>query len=246
MKRRAIGVLVAVAMTLTGTLMLVSYVRGAENRAVAGEKLVEVLVVAQPIKKGTAASALNGKVKLERVPARVRPETAVTSLASLRGLVTTADLALGEALVRGRFGEADSLDVSGRIDTSKLVKVTASLDPERAIGGQLKAGDTVVVIISAEVELPDGKKEKVTRVKIHQVPVVAVSGAVVTPASDKDKAENPSASSSAKVEVTLAFNQDQAAQYVWGLEHGSIWLGLEPAGADQSQKGTVFTNDVFG
>jgi pilus assembly protein CpaB len=247
MKRRAVGVLVAVALTLVGTLMLVSYVRGADNRAVAGEKLVDVLVVAQPVKKGTAASALNGKVKLERVPARVRPETAVTSLASLRGLVATADLALGETLVRGRFGKADSLDVSGRIDTSNLIKLTASLDPERAIGGQVKAGDTVVVIISAEVKR-DGEPDKVTRVKLHQIPVVAVTGAVATSSSDKDKPEELSgkSGSNAKVQVTLALNQDQAADFVWGLEHGSIWLGLEPAEADQSQQGSTFTSDVFG
>jgi pilus assembly protein CpaB len=247
MKRRAVGVLIAVALTLVGTLMLVSYVQGADKRAVAGEKLVDVLVVAQPVKKGTAASALNGKVKLERVPARVRPETAVTSLASLRGLVATADLALGETLVRGRFGKADSLDVSGRIDTSNLIKLTASLDAERAVGGQLKAGDTVVVVISAEAKR-NGEPEKVTRVKIHQVPVVAVAGAVATAPSEEDKAEEAAgkSGSNTKVQVTLAFNQEQAAKFVWGLEHGSIWLGLEPAEADQSQQGTVFTNDVFG
>jgi pilus assembly protein CpaB len=182
MKRRAIGVLVAVALTLTGTLMLVSYVRGAENRAVAGEKLVDVLVVAQPVKKGTAASALNGKVKLERVPARVRPETAVASLSSLRGLVATADLALGEPLVRGRFGKPNSLDVQGSIDTTNLVKVAASFDLERALNGQIKLGDTVAAVISAETK--DG--DRLTRVVLHQLPVVSVTGAVASAADAEE------------------------------------------------------------
>jgi pilus assembly protein CpaB len=241
MKRRAVGVLVAVAMTLVGTMMLVSYVRGAENRAVAGEKLVDVLVVAQPVKKGTAASALNGKVKLERVPARVRPETAVTSLASLRGLVATADLALGEPLVRGRFGKPNSLDVQGSIDTTNLVKVAASFDLERALNGQIKLGDTVAAIISAE---SDGKPS--TRVVLHQLPVVSVTGAVATAedGTEEDKAK-AQPSKNGRVTVTLAMTEAQAGQFVWGMEHGSIWLALEPAKADQSGTGTVRVGDLL-
>jgi pilus assembly protein CpaB len=243
MKRRAIGVLVAVALTLTGTLMLVSYVRGAENRAVAGEKLVDVLVVAQPVKKGTAASALNGKVKLERVPARVRPETAVASLSSLRGLVTTADLALGEPLVRGRFGKPNSLDVQGSIDTTNLVKVAASFDLERALNGQIKLGDTVAAVISAETKEGEG----ITRVVLHQLPVVAVTGAVASAADAEDDEDDAKQSSgtNAKVTVTLAMTEAQAGQFVWGMEHGSIWLALEPAQADQSGTGTVHGGDVL-
>jgi pilus assembly protein CpaB len=241
MKRRAVGVLVAVAMTLVGTLMLVSYVRGAENRAVAGEKLVDVLVVAQPVKKGTAASTLSGKVKLERVPARVRPKTAVTSLASLRGLVTTADLALGEALVTGRFGKPNSLDVQGSIDTTNLVKVAATFDLQRALNGQIKLGDTVAAVISSE---KDG--ERVTKVVLHQLPVVAVTGAVVT-TSDEEEDAKASAGGNAggKVSVTLAMTEAQAGQFIWGMEHGSIWLALEPAKADQSGTGTVKVGDVL-
>ena len=240
MKRRAVGVLVAVALTLVGTLMLVSYVRGADNRAVAGEKLVDVLVVAQPIKKGTAASALNGKVKLERVPARVRPETAVTSLASLRGLVATADLALGETLVRGRFGKPNSLGVQGSIDTTNLVKVAASFDLERALNGQIKLGDTVAAIISGDKE-----GEPATRVVLHQLPVVAVTGAVASEEEKADEKAKTTASRNGRVTVTLAMTEAQAGQFIWGMEHGSIWLALEPAQADQSGTGTVQVGSIL-
>jgi pilus assembly protein CpaB len=244
MKRRALGVLAALGLTLFGTLLLVGYVHGAEGRAVAGERLVDVLVVAQPIKKGTPAGDLNGKVKLQQVPAKVRPDTAVADLSSLRGLVATADLAAGEELVSGRFGKPDTLDVTGGIDTTKLVKVTASLDAERAVGGQLKPGDVVAVTISA-----DNDKDKVTHVLIHQVPVVSVSGAVVSSDSADTKKKGGllgSSSSNTKVMVTLGLNEAQQGQFVWGLEHGAVWLGLEPAAADQSGTGTVHFGGLFG
>jgi len=243
MKRRALGVLVAVGLTLVGTVLLVGYVHGAEGRAVAGERLVDVLVVAQPVKKGTPASALNGKVKLQHVPAKVRAETAVSDLSALRGLVTTADLAVGEELVQGRFGHPDSLDVSGSVDTTNLVKVSASFDAERAVGGQLKPGDLVTVAISYEED-----KTKLTRLVLHQVPVVSVSGAVVSTSSTDTKKKGglgSSGSSSDKVMVTLGLTQDQSGKFVWGLEHGSVWLGLEPTKAADKPNTDVIPS-VFG
>jgi pilus assembly protein CpaB len=241
MNRRLIGVLLALGTTVLGTLLLIGYVNGAEDRAVAGERMVDVLVVAQPVKKSTPASDLNGKVKAQRVPARLRADTAVTDLASLRGLVTTADLAAGEVLVRGRFGKADSLDITGSVDTTNLVKLATLLDPARAVGGQLKAGDVVAVVISAE-----DSDRKVARVKIHQVPVVAVRGGLA--GSDDEEKKGGMGSTSGRNEqvmVTLGLTEAQAGQVVWGMEHGSIWLALEPKDADQSGTGTVDLNGVF-
>jgi pilus assembly protein CpaB len=243
MNRRLIGVLLAVGLTLIGTFLLVGYVNGAEDRAVAGERMVDVLVVAQPVKKSTPASDLNGKVKAQRVPARLRAETAVTDLAALRGLVTTADLAPGEVLVRGRFGKADSLDVAGSVDTTNLVKLSVLLDPARAVGGQLKSGDVVAVAISAEQG-----EIKVARVKIHQVPVVAVRGGIAAGEEEEKKGGIGGSSSSRnqQVMVTLGLTEAQAGQVVWGMEHGSIWLALEPKDADQSGTETIDINGVFG
>ena len=53
--RRAVGVAGAVLVALLGTMLLVGYVRGAEERALAGEELTEVLVVKTVIPRGTPA-----------------------------------------------------------------------------------------------------------------------------------------------------------------------------------------------
>jgi len=147
--RRAIGIIAAVAVAALGTLLLVGYVRGAEDRALAGEELAEVLVVDQPIAEGTPASTLTNFVRLEQVPMKVRAEGGIADLATLADLVAATDLLPGEQLVTSRFVTAESLEKHARIEIpTDALEVTISISPERALGGQLVPGDVVAVIAS--------------------------------------------------------------------------------------------------
>lgn len=147
--RRAIGIIGAVAVAALGTLLLVGYVRGAEDRALAGEELATVLVVDTPIATGTPASTLLRSVREERVPVKVVADGAVADLTALGDLVAATDLLPGEQLVAARFVTAEELDAHDRIEApSDLLEVTISISPERALGGQLVPGDLVAVIAS--------------------------------------------------------------------------------------------------
>ena len=187
------------------------------------------------MKKGTPAAALDGRVRVEHVPEKVRAEGAVIELRTLRGLVTNAELVPGEQLIRRRFAKPEVLTTSG-VDTSKLVKISAELDPERVVGGTLRAGDLVAVLAST-TEAP-----KVTQLIIHQVPVVAVAGLLTDKKGDQPASGIGSASN---VMVTLALTEPQAGQLVWSLEHGAVWLALEPTAADQSGTGVVGAGTLF-
>ena len=114
--RRAIGILGAVAVAALGILLLVGYVRGAEDRALAGEELADVLVVDLPIAQGTPASNLTPFVRLEQVPMKVRAEGGIADLATLVDLVAATDLFPGEQLVASRFVTAESLEKDTRIE----------------------------------------------------------------------------------------------------------------------------------
>lgn len=147
--RRAFGIIGAVAVATLGTLLLVGYVRGAEDRALAGEQVVEVLVVDRPIARGTPASDLAPWVRVERVPAKVQAEGSIGSLSAVAGLVAGTDLLPGEQLVGPRFVTAESLDEHARIEAPPdSLEVTVSVSPERALGGQIVPGDVVAVIAS--------------------------------------------------------------------------------------------------
>jgi pilus assembly protein CpaB len=151
--RRVIAIIIALALAGAGTFFLVGWVRSAEGRVLAGEILVEVLVVDEPIAAGTPAEELDGLVRPESVPAKVAAEGAVADLASLAGKVAAVDLIPGEQIVSGRFLEAEAYrrTVGGgpAIEVpADLLQVTVSLSPERVVGGELSPGDLVAVFAS--------------------------------------------------------------------------------------------------
>ena len=147
--RRILGTVLAVVLAVGGTLLLVGYVRNAEDRALAGEELVPVLVVEQPIERGAGSDGLTAAVRLEKVPAKVRAADAVADLADLEGLAAAVDLMPGEQLLLSRFAAPETLIVHRRVEAPPdLLEVTVALTPERAVGGQLQPGDLVAVIAS--------------------------------------------------------------------------------------------------
>jgi len=149
--RRTIGIVAALAIAALGTFLLVGYVRAAEDRALEGEELVEVLVIDSPIAQGTPASVLEGSVRLERVPAKVAAEGSVADLTVLGEFVASTDLLPGEQLTVQRFVEPESLLVRTAIEPpAGTIEVTIAIAPDRALGGEIIPGDVVAVFASFE------------------------------------------------------------------------------------------------
>jgi len=219
-RQKLIGIVASVALAAIGTGLLVFYVRGAEDRALKGEKTVSLLVVSDSIAKGTKAEDIAGKVRSEKVPVKVAAGGAVGSLSSLAGKVATVDLLPGEQLVSGRFS------TSGSVATSiapGMLQVTVSLDMVRAMGGEVREGDTVGVLASFD-------DPQTTHLVLHKVAVTAVrnqTGAVVT--TNPQGAVSPSG-----LFVTLALDAPSVEKVVFAAEHGRLWLSREPTAADES------------
>src|SRR5262245_26828415 len=227
-RRRVLGIVVAVALAVVGTLALVAYVNGAEDRALAGERVVDVYVVTQPIAAGTAADELTGKVKREQVPAKVQASGAVTKLDQVNGTVTAVDLVKGEQLLKSRFADptvaASQRSVGGAKIPAGWFQTTVQLDPAQALGGRVKAGQRVTVVASVSGGiLPNGP---------HSA-VVARNALVTNVQIDGDKGDdvNPKEVTDAptgKFLVTVALPQNELEQVVYATDQGKVWLATEP------------------
>jgi pilus assembly protein CpaB len=242
MNRRLTGLVAAVALALVGTLVLVTYVKSAEARALSDDKLVTVLVVRDTIEAGTKAADIAEKVDAEQVPAKVKADGALTSLADIKDLgaqVATIDLLPGEQLVADRFGKA----VEREGVPAGMLEVTVKLDPERALGGAITVGDKVAVVSSFEpFELdasgaPAGtdapkKTPNMSHVILHHVLVTKVQmstndtgiGGHGNDGDTDAKAKAPSG----VLLVTLAVDAPSLQQVVFTAEFGALWLSAEP------------------
>lgn len=253
MKRRLFGIIGALVLALLGTVVLVSYVKGAEDRALAGEKTVKVLVAAEPIEAGTPAKDLEGKLEFERIPQKVRAEGAVTSIGQLGDRVTETELLQGEQVVKSRFIEESEAGSAtpGSTGGENLLQQTVALEPERAIGGQLKQGDIVAVVGSFDpFDTPAGKTPNQTHVLIHKVRVTNVQietspGAAAPEPESDSESEDAAEAPSGRFLVTVALSAPNVERVTFTAEFGHLWLAAEPKEADETGTKIVVLDNVW-
>ncbi len=177
MKKRVIGFIAAVVLALIGTTLLVAFVKGAEDRALAGETIVEVYVASTKIEQGTAGEDLAEMVSLEKIPTKVQVEGAVGDLTDIDGLVAEVDLLPGEQITFDRFVERSTISRYARTVKAPegMLEMTMSLSPERVVGGSIRPGDTVAIVGSFEpfkiqtAVLPEGLDISVTSDQLDQL-----------------------------------------------------------------------------
>jgi pilus assembly protein CpaB len=239
LRRRLLAALAALVLAALGAVVLLAYVRGADARALAGMQTVDVLVVDRPVPEGTPGEELAELVRTERLPARAAVPGAVTDLDELAGRVATVDLQPGEQLLAARFAAPEDLSVPGTVAPPEgAAEVSLLLEPQRAVGGRLAAGDTVGVHLSL-----DGQ----TDVVLSRVLVTQVQGAPVAVADGEgtDTASSGGAAPSASLMVTLGLRPEAAEAVVFGMEHGTVWLSLEPEGVDTSGTEVLTPANVY-
>ena len=223
MNRRVLTIVGAVLLTLFGTVLLVAYVNTAERRALAGEELTTVLVTTEEIAANVAAAELGDRVAREEVPRDMRPEDAVTTLDELGNRVTAVNLLPGETLRAGRFQSPDQARTADGVEIPEGTQiVTLSLEPQRALGGRVTAGQLVGVMLSVDqAEIPNQANpaetivaDQTTGMVLNQVLVTDVSGGV-----DEETGQAEGA-----VMVSFALDESDAERLVFGAEHGRVWL----------------------
>ena len=254
MKTRIIGAILALVLAVVGTVVLVSYVRGADARAADGAEFVDVFVVDEAIPKGTTGAAVSEFVSSKELPALSVPEDHVTDLADLDGLVATAELLPGEQLLTARFVDPAVLAAQGDVDVPEgMQEVTVALDVQRVVGGVVQPGSTAGVVVTNKMEPGEPTAEgatttiPATRFVLHKVLVTRVqAGETYT-----EKAEEGSESSPVQaIMVTLALTTPNVERVVWAREMqednlAGIWLTLEPESASEEGSELVTPSNIL-
>ncbi|MGO4383768.1 Flp pilus assembly protein CpaB [Specibacter sp. RAF43] len=246
MKTRLLGGVAALVLAIVGAVLLATYVQAADTRAQAGLSPVEVLIVQQPITAGTAVDQLKSLVKAESIPRTAVAEGAVTDLSSFSGKVAAVALVPGEQLLANRLVNPDSLLAPNQVDVPKgLEEVTLKLAPERVLGGQLRAGDTVGLFISYNDGVAPGTRDvQATKLQFHKVLVTRVGTGTTAP-SDGATAQGPPAGSGEGIFITLAQSGADAVRTVHGIEFGKIYLSRENADSNPAPVNTLHKDGVL-
>ncbi len=251
MKTRIIGAILALVLAVVGAFILVTYVRGADARAAAGTELQNVYVVDELIPAGTPGENVEEFVNVDTIPLRNIADGAVTDLSSLAGLVTDADILPGEQLLEPRFVDPAVRAAQGTVDVPDGMQlVSVALPVERVVGGAVRPGSTVGIVITKYVpgvDIASGGPTPVpdTSFQFDGVLVTDVKvGTTATSGSDDDQA-----ASGDKITVTVALTTHDVERFVWASEgftrtgdylgYIGIWLTLQNEATDTSGSAPV-------
>jgi pilus assembly protein CpaB len=237
MQSRATAILVAIVLAVLATVALVVYARSADQRAIAGEKPVKVLVAAKVIPANTTGEqAFNrGLVTTAELPRKAVAKGAISSVAAISGRVAAVDIQPGEQLLASRWVEADSAQGSHLLPIpADKQAIAIAVDLTRQVSGFVTPGDHVSVVASFDVHPTDAKGDssgpdiKLSRFLLQDVAVLAV-GTQPLP--------NPGASGKATANkgqtlttVTLAVKPQDVERVAYAAENGSLYLSLLPPG----------------
>jgi pilus assembly protein CpaB len=229
--KRTGTLLAAIALAAIGTVGLTAYVRGAKDRAVAGEKRVAVYVADGKITAGTPATELASHTKREDVPANVLADGAVTNLDDLKGLVPSIDVAPGEQLLKSRFlpASVQAAQVQSSIEVpAGFFQSTVLLEPSQALGGQVRAGNRVAVVAM------DTKSSVGASGTTARAGVIVRDALVTTVQIDGERGQGSDGNQqvanapTGKFLVTLALTEPDLASVVTAVNNGTVWLAADP------------------
>jgi pilus assembly protein CpaB len=236
-KRRVLAAVAALVLAAVGGGLLLAYVSAADQRAMADLAPSTVLVVTTAVPAGADAEQVSESVAVRELPGVAVAPGAASSLGELKGLVTTTALQPGEQLLRSRLADPAVLQAAkGVVVPAGMHRVSLQLEPQRAVGGRVAAGDTVGVFLSTE-----NKDVSTTQLSLHKVLVTAVEGAPAAAGDGTSKAQ-PAPET---MTVTLAAKAAAVEKIVFAAEHGTIWLSAEPADASTDSTPVLTKGNLY-
>ncbi|PKK14777.1 RcpC/CpaB family pilus assembly protein [Thermomonospora sp. CIF 1] len=213
MNRRLITIVVAVALAGLGSLMVYGYVHGADERALRGQRAVNVLVAAKAI------------------PA---PDDVLSRIEDVDSdMVTGSPVRPGE-LIRKPLLVPRGSSQTFTVPEGKIALTVELTDPQR-VAGHVVPGSKVAVFLTRRILDSNGRPRgelTETRLLMSGIDVLWIGPA------PKDKSAAKTEGSSL---VTLAVTQRQAEKLVWsvsGTGGGRLYLGLEGGSSELSESGS--------
>lgn len=242
MGRRLALLIAAVLVAAIGTTLVFVYVKKADDRALADQEPVTVLVAKTTIAAGTRAldAATAGSFETKQLPQLAVAPGALSAVDPIKEQVALSTIFPGQQVLAGMFGATAAADASIAIPPGQIAASFSFGDPQR-VAGFVQPGSNVAIFVTHT--FVDNTKLRETRILLPKVTVIAVGPTTITPPANPAQA-NPEAQPRAM--LTLALTQAQAQKIIFSQHYGgSLYLGLLN-NASKINPGTITTDaNVF-
>lgn len=231
MGRRTVLLIVAVLVAAAGTALILVYVQGINQRAVAEQQMVKVLAATAVIDAGESVrdAQAAGKVDLVEVPQASAVDGALASTESIKDQVALSPIFPGEQIMAQKFGEPGSQQTLS-IPKRKMAVSVELTDPER-VAGFVTPGSDVAVFVSSKPELikQDGTTSPlpdITQLLLEKVQVIGVGQTTVLSTTKTTATGEQTVEEIPKTILTLAVTQEEAEKVFHSARTGEMSFAL--------------------
>jgi pilus assembly protein CpaB len=237
--RRLALLIAAIVVAAIGTGLVFAYAKKADDRAIADQQPVTVLVAKTAIAAGTRVidAANAGAFQTKELPESAVVPGALSSVDPVKEQVVIGTIYAGQQLLAGMFGATAASDSALAIPPGLIAASFVFGDPQR-VAGFVTPGSQVCIFLTSTLD----KNVSSTRILLPKVTVLAVGPTTITPPVDPAKA-NPEAQP--RTMLTLALTQRQAEQIIFVQGSGSMYLGLLNSKSQIQRGAGINAKNVF-
>jgi len=256
MRARGLVVVLALILAVAATVGVFLYARGVKEEARTGGQLTTVIVskVNIPANSDLNTFINQGQLVPLEIPVDAKVLNAVTSIPQLQDKRNSVPIFANEQIPLSRIQGEGQVPGGALGIPDGYQAMTVSIDAPRAVGGALFAGDNVTIIATfndiqltkvdkqglpvarggggaAGTTATTGRKQipqfNATVVLVPQVEVLRV----LRPQATTGGAGGQTQQVTGNVSVTVALTPEDAQRFVFAMEEGTVWLSLQPPGA---------------
>lgn len=239
MSRRVLLLIAAFVVAAIGTSLVFVYVSNANDRALADQSPVQVLVAKNQITPGTTIDQAQSSGSLEE---RAMPKASVvagalSSIDSIKGQVALTTIYPGQQILGSLFGATAATTAASdlAIPAGDVAVSYQFADPAR-VAGFVQPGSHVAIMLTTSAGGASGANASdFTRILLPNALVIAVGPTTITPPQNPADA-NPE--QLPRAILTLALSQKDAQKLVYGSGKGQLYLAL------LNNKSKINTNTV--
>lgn len=222
MDRRRILIAAAAVVAALGVVLVLLYVRGADQRAQRRFQTVKVLTATARISPGESLqqAADTGKIELRAVTGNELLTGYQTSTSALAGQVALTTIYPGEQIIAAKLGTTAAPTSPLAIPKGMLAISVNLTDPAR-VAGFVQPGSSVAIFL-------DGNQggQPFTRLLLPKVRVLGVGSTTPVSTTTTDAQGQQSTEQLPRTLLTLALDQADAQKVLFAQGNGELALGL--------------------
>lgn len=251
MARRSALLIAALGVAALGTLLIIMWVQGIDERATEDQELVKVLRATDVIDAGESLDAAQsaGKIESAEVNRVALAQDALSSSEIIEGKVALQTIYPGEQLLSAEWGEPGTEDTLKIPEENMAISVELA-DPDR-VAGFVNPGSEIAIFCTAK----DGKLIKrdgtsvslgdYTRMIVPRTPVLGIgNGAVASRTTTTEEGESTTEEVPQTV-LTVSVDQDEAEKVIHCRYVGSPTFALLTEKSDSEDERGAFPRDLW-